>query len=229
MLNVQIFESMAGSTPSCQPLASVAGSTFIPSLPSKALGAALGAVVAGLALTAGQAKALTVTVTVGGQNYDVTTFTGSYADNVSKFTTTDMPWWNLADNFALAGQFASVVGSSLAGQLPCCGPSFAYSPLASTLRTVYFDYGDRTYYGSNKAFGQSVIYAILASPRVASSTASVPGPRSPFPSVPGPLPTSVPGPLPILGLAAAFGFSRKLRKRIKLHKGTSAVSTSPAA
>ena len=37
---------------------------------------------------------------------------------------------------------------------------------------------------------------------------------------------SVPGPLPILGLAAAFGFSRKLRKRIKLHKGTDAVSTS---
>jgi len=39
----------------------------------------------------------------------------------------------------------------------------------------------------------------------------------------------VPGPLPALGLAAAFGFSRKLRKRIKLHKGTSAVSTSPVA
>ena len=44
-----------------------------------------------------------------------------------------------------------------------------------------------------------------------------------------PTPSSVPGPLPILGLAAAFGFSRKLRKRIKLHKGTSAVSTSPGA
>ena len=40
---------------------------------------------------------------------------------------------------------------------------------------------------------------------------------------------NVPGPLPILGLAAAFGFSRKLRKRIKLHKVTSAVSTSPGA
>ena len=38
-------------------------------------------------------------------------------------------------------------------------------------------------------------------------------------------PSNVPGPLPILGLAAAFGFSRKLRKRIKLHKSASAVST----
>jgi len=40
---------------------------------------------------------------------------------------------------------------------------------------------------------------------------------------------SVPGPLPVLGLAAAFGFSRKLRKRIKLHKGTIDISTPPGA
>jgi hypothetical protein len=42
-------------------------------------------------------------------------------------------------------------------------------------------------------------------------------------------PSNVPGPLPILGVAAAFGFSRKLRKRIKLHKDTSAVSTPPGS
>jgi hypothetical protein len=40
---------------------------------------------------------------------------------------------------------------------------------------------------------------------------------------------SVPGPLPILGVAAAFGFSRKLRKRIKLQKGTSDIPTSASA
>ena len=40
---------------------------------------------------------------------------------------------------------------------------------------------------------------------------------------------NVPGPLPALGLAAAFGFSRKLRKRIKLHKGTSDISASTGA
>jgi len=44
-----------------------------------------------------------------------------------------------------------------------------------------------------------------------------------------PATSSVPGPLPILGLAAAFGFSRKLRKRIKLHKGTIDISTSTGA
>jgi hypothetical protein len=42
-------------------------------------------------------------------------------------------------------------------------------------------------------------------------------------------PANVPGPLPILGLAAAFGFSRKLRKRIKRHRETSSVSTSLGA
>ena len=41
--------------------------------------------------------------------------------------------------------------------------------------------------------------------------------------------TSVPGPLPLLGVAAAFAYSRKLRKRIKLQKGTSSVSTPPGA
>ena len=41
------------------------------------------------------------------------------------------------------------------------------------------------------------------------------GSRPPRPVIYTPLPTSVPGPLPIFGAAAAFGFSRKLRKRIK--------------
>jgi hypothetical protein len=36
--------------------------------------------------------------------------------------------------------------------------------------------------------------------------------------------TSVPGPLPLFGAAAAFGFSRKLRKRIKLAPGALASS-----
>ena len=40
---------------------------------------------------------------------------------------------------------------------------------------------------------------------------------------------SVLGPLPIFGVASAFCFSRKLRKRIKNHRGISAVSTSPGA
>ena len=37
-------------------------------------------------------------------------------------------------------------------------------------------------------------------------------------------PAAVPGPLPLFGAAAAFGFSRKLRKRIK--SSTNAISSS---
>jgi hypothetical protein len=44
---------------------------------------------------------------------------------------------------------------------------------------------------------------------------------------PPPSGTGVPGPLPVLGAAAAFGFSRKLRKRIK--RSTNAISISPVA
>jgi hypothetical protein len=42
-----------------------------------------------------------------------------------------------------------------------------------------------------------------------------------------PQPSSVPGPLPFLGVGAAFGISRKLRKRIESR--TSAMSTTPSA
>ena len=38
--------------------------------------------------------------------------------------------------------------------------------------------------------------------------------------VSAPAPASVPGPLPLLGAAAAFGASRRLRQRIKLHKSS---------
>jgi hypothetical protein len=181
-----------------------------------ALGAALGAVVAGLALTGGQAKALVVNV--GGQNYDVTTFTGSYDANVSKFTTTDMPWWNLGDSGTLAGQFAAAVGSSSVltgndmGGGNAGGPFFAYAPAVgwSPLQTYVSQIATTGFPATRWNNTQSGTYAILASsPPAASSTASVPGP------------------LPILGVAAAFGFSRQLRKRIK--SSTNALPSSSAS
>ena len=48
---------------------------------------------------------------------------------------------------------------------------------------------------------------------------------APVPSAP----VSVPGPLPILVVPGLLAFSRKLRKRIKLHRGSSDISTSPGA
>jgi hypothetical protein len=213
---------MVALTPKSQPRNSVAVNTFIPPfIPRfyrKALGAALGAVVAGLALTGGQAKALVVTV--NGQDWDVTTFTGSYNDNVSKFNTLEnggsMPWWGdgtLAGLFA--GEFAPAVDFSGLPRAPgtIAGPAFAFGTGVDTFMYIIGRDGF-VLLGTVEVLPpnvRSVTYATAAlasSPPAVSSTASVPGP------------------LPILGLAAAFGFSRKLRKRIKLHKGTSDISAS---
>ena len=212
---------MAVITLKSQPRVLVAGDTFIPRFYGKALGAALGAVVAGLALTGGQAKALTVSV--GGFVYDVTTFTGSYNDNVSKFATSAnggvMPWfgWPLETGH-LNSSFAVAVGNSFGAMnltdFPNSlggygvGPFFAYSVDSIHAR----------------AYPDSSLHAfVLGNSQVHTwAQATLIGPT-------GGAGANVPGPLPILGLAAAFGFSRKLRKRIKLHKGTSDISSSAGA
>ena len=60
--------------------------------PGKVAGAAVGAAVAGLVLSDSEAHALIVNV--GGLDYEVSTFTGSYNDDISKFNGGVMPWWN---------------------------------------------------------------------------------------------------------------------------------------
>ena len=87
-------------------------------------------------------------VTVGGLQYDVTTFTGTPNDNGSKFETAAnggvMPWWGSG---SLASQLALALGAGLGLNQPGCGsecttqvPLFAYD-----LPGNYFAY----YYDSN--------------------------------------------------------------------------------
>lgn len=190
--------------------------TFIPRFYRKTLGAAVGAVVAGLALTGGQAKALTVSV--GGFDYDVTTFTGTYKDNVSKFETPAnggvMPWWG---DSGLASSFASAVWDSL-GLIPNNGyqpvaaaPLFAYQWVAGGTRYLIFD--DRIQFEYVYIDGLNALHTGQSESNVNDSQtwAQV----TLVSTTTGGSSANVPGPLPILGLAAAFGFSRKLRKHIK--------------
>jgi hypothetical protein len=165
-----------------------------------ALGAA--AALATISLSPGSAQAYVVTV--GGVQYDVTTFTGSYDANTSKFALPPapgvMPWWG---NPSLALQFANAVGSSLGTNVQLgqniYGPWFAtsLSPADGT-----------TTNGTRVALST---YLISSSQGVLngswSRTQNATWARAT---------TVVPGPLPLFGAAAAFGFSRKLRKRIKL-------------
>ena len=219
-------ESMTSWHSSNSSSISVVGDTSLaPRLHQKALGAALGVVVAGLVLAGGQAKALVVPVTVGGLNYEVTTFTGSYDANASKFTTTDMPWWG---NTSLADQFAVAVGNSFGAtqqlydssiSTVVYGPLFSVGGRISYVGAPYdalFSWAVAVPNGTVASFHQLYPTSDTFTYATATLASSPPAPSS-----------SVPGPLPALGLAAAFGFSRQLRKRIKRHRSTSVVSTSP--
>ena len=155
--------------------------------PKLALGAAAVALAA-LSLSPGSAQAYVVTV--GGLQYDVTTFTGTYNGNTSKFATAAnggvMPWW---DNSSLAPDFTTAVGTNLGtpNVSNTWGPYFGWR----TIGVVdVFRYQSSTAavgagYTSTRTYAQATLY------------------------------TPVPAPLPLFGAAAAFGFSRKLRKRIK--------------
>jgi hypothetical protein len=179
------------------------------SLAPKTLGVALSMWV----LTAGQAQAFVVNV--GGQNWNVTTFTGSYDDNTSKFATSAnydpngtafgvMPWWE-GDSGLLAYEFATQVGSSLG--LPYFaqyGPFFGFERTLRGVDTVaWWSISGSAFPGGSVDPNQQYVWA----------QANLVATAAP-----------VPGPLPALGAAAAFGFSRQLRKRIK--RSTNAVSSS---
>jgi hypothetical protein len=158
-----------------------------------ALGAA--AALAAVSLTTGSAQA--IVVTVNSVPYEVTTFTGTYNDNIGKFATAAnggvMPWFG---NSSLAEAFAAAVGQALL--FPnfngVSGPLFPFevTPLPSVL------------IWTSTPFTPTPIAAGV-NVNISRTWAQA---------------TEVPGPLPALGAAAAFGFSRKLRKRIKGGKNT---------
>jgi hypothetical protein len=188
------------------------------SLAKPALGVALTLGV----LTTGQAQAFVVTV--GGVQYNVTTFTGSYNDHKSKFAQTPgggvMPWWG---DSSLATQFSNALGYSLgtpnsietlsAGSRTNMdvGPYFAYNSIVDKITFLLTDTA-ATYHPNTSPLifsvdlNSSVTWAQVAPKREPRDTE----------------PSTVPGPVPAIGAFAAFGFSRKLRKRIKLSTNISA-------
>jgi hypothetical protein len=160
-----------------------------------------------IGLTAGEAHALVVNV--NGQNYDVTTFTGTYNNNISKFATAAnggvMPWWG---SQSTADSFTSAVNTGLG--LPngggFLGPLFGYA--TSGTNAIGYVYWDSAL---------SDVSPTTSTSRLNTRTWAQATPAAP--SAP-----AAPSPLPIFGAAAAFGASRQLRKRIK-RSGHSLPST----
>jgi hypothetical protein len=153
----------------------------------------LGVACLGLA-SASPAQALTVSVSVGGQNYAVSTGAAiTYDGNEALFATPansgSMPWY---ENSSLATQFATAVGSSLGQPNGSFGPFFADGSNGVFVSVAYLS-GSSILTSTEDAY-TSFVYA----------TATLQPPTS-----------SVPSPLPLLGTAAAFRLSRRLRRRLQ--------------
>jgi hypothetical protein len=169
-------------------------------------------------LTAGQAHALVITV--DGKLYDVTTFTGTYNDNIAKFALPSnggvMPWVGQTGSVGLplANLFATALGGALGypnaqvnvGELPGCGFGGSCGPLFANGVS-----DDRVGLFFSTNGGLTVISSTPVDfSRVWAQATEI---------------VSTPGPLPLFGALAAFGFSRKLRKRINVIKSVGATST----
>jgi hypothetical protein len=77
-------------------------------------------------------KAEAFQVNVSGSSYDVTTFTGDYNSNTSKFNITDMPWFG---DQSMADSFASAVGAAL-GFPNAAGAGGTFLPMTSSARLL---------------------------------------------------------------------------------------------
>ena len=154
-------------------------------------------------LLASPKAAEAVVITNGGVNYDVEIYNGSYAANPSYFATPAnggrMPWWG---DQSLAAILADLLGAGLSpNPLPNDGPLFAWDLGNVTAGNVDADYLDLTTLGTSYLvtsgdYGPSTTqtYVVLVTPPPASA--------------------AVPAPLPLFGAAAAFGASRRLRRRL---------------
>jgi hypothetical protein len=144
-------------------------------------------------------------VVVQGTTYDLQLYSGSYTSNPSFFQSTAsggrMPWWgnpSLADD--LAGQLANGLSPTYADGDPVEGPLFATAfhglSIGSEITSSFFDLStlgitDVVTTGSFDS-SSTLSYAVVAAP--------------------------APAPLPILGVAAGFSASRRLRRRVLQHK-----------
>ena len=157
------------------------------------------------ALTAGQAQAVVVNIpSPYNLEFDVTTFTGSYYDNKTKFALPPaglMPWWESEIDGQLLARLLARWSQDLLGYTNASGqygPIFAWT----------FDENNPLVIGvayDNHPETHSTYPTYTPASDTATWAQVVPA-QAPA--------ASVPGPLPALGVAAGFGFSRKLRKRI---------------
>ena len=171
------------------------------------------------------------TIDDGGTTYYISLQTGTFPNAFPSPSTTTMFWWGDAIKAGSAasavrmafGVFPNLAPYIKAGAVPNygdflskdvdyrIGPLFAYSTQTVDVNIAYKGYhafqasccGTLSYPAALGLTGEGETRTWATS----STSYSQPAPAGPA--------ASVPGPLPVLGVAAAFGFSRKLRKRTK--------------
>ena len=165
-------------------------------------------------------QAQAIDVIVNHTTYDVIVFSGSYNDNKSKFNASPngaMPWFG---NEGLAANFATALGTSLGTSLDSIGVNSITYPVIGRInygdlfatRIVSILSGPATVFGvaltSNNLIAPVLFYTSGMTPRYwAQAVAKVPA-------------SAVPAPLPLLGMALTYGYSRKLRSRIRSRQAT---------
>jgi hypothetical protein len=183
--------------------------------------AAAGLVGAAISVLApGQAKAANPVTVLSPANvagiYTVTYLEGAWSDPSIRAALKATPWWS---NPALATQVAQGLGGTAVTGTP--------SPVTVTLpQTILnggttsvpawylFAYDDPTVFGTpavQGGFTTPPTYTPASVFTIAQSGTTYSWALGTFQPLPG---AGVPGPLPVVGAAAAFGYSRRLRKRI---------------
>jgi len=149
------------------------------------------------------APASALTVTVDSIDYDVTIFSGAFNSNSALFQAPpagQVPWWGNDD---LALDFALQVYDQLGlGPTSGYGPVFAYENSGTDILGWSQSITDTESQNFETIATTAGVNYAIATPLFSA-------------------PASVPAPLPVFGAAAAFGWSRQLRKRIAEMKGTS--------
>ena len=159
---------------------------------------AFGAAAALTVISLSPQAARALVVTVGGADYDVTTFSGSYINSSAKFSSVFMPWYG---DTTLTQNFAAAVGAGLGyvNDNSLNSPYFATSKSGSDVDMWY------TYSGNpSSMYGGSI--PLNATYEWAQAVA-------------------VPGPVPILGIPVVLAYCRKLKQRINARRDSSDVSS----
>ena len=163
-----------------------------------------------LLLNPGSAKAVVsangsviINISVDDKTYKVSPFSGSYEVNPAKFNSPDlggvMPWW---EDEALASKVMNAVAADPA--------SAAWR--TETYGLPFVAYSKETF----NFYGQQYTQVEMFSSLLGSTTASGSDVYSWLEASPQGRATAVPGPVPLCGAAAAFGLSRRLRRRITI-------------